>query len=241
MIICKYRIKTKCGVGMSDNDLKTHLNRRLFIGSALASAGAGIMAGAAPVLAASDQTTSSSELDHSTVIEDGGKYSQTWFLDSFLELADDLEETASNGKRLAVIWEQKGCPYCRETHLVNFSTPKIRDWIRERFEIIQLDIYGSREVVDFDGETLEERSLAGKARVMFTPTMQFFPPTLDQVAGKGGVDAEVFRMPGYFKRFHFITVFEYVHDKVYEEMDFQRYLAAKVARLQEEGKEFNVW
>ena len=216
-------------------------DRRTFLGTALATSGAGLLAGIDPAKADSGGTASSPELDHSTVIEDGGKYTQSWFLESFLELADDLEETTANGKRLAVIWEQKGCPYCRETHLVNFSTPKIRDWVRERFEIIQLDIYGSREVVDFDGEVLEERALARKARVMFTPTFQFFPETLGEIAGKSGTESEVFRMPGYFKRFHFLSAFEYVHGKIYEEMDFQRYIQARVQRMQDAGEEINVW
>ena len=217
---------------MSVSSMNRLLNRRRFMGTTLTVAGG---------LAASSVGLASSDLDHSMVVEDSGRYTQTWFLDSFLELSDDLTESAENGKRLAIIWEQKGCPYCRETHLVNFSTPVIRDWIRERFDIIQLDIWGSREVLDFDGEALEERELARKSRVTFTPTIQFFPEMLDQIAGKGGQDAEIFRMPGYFKRFHFLTMFEYVHAKAYEEMDFQRYLQVKFEALQADGKEADVW
>lgn len=219
---------------MSGLDLKTVLSRRLLMGAGLASAATAVFGGGAPSWA------SSTELDQSTVVEDGGVYSQDWFLDSFLELPDDLSEATDNGKRLAVIWEQKGCPYCRETHLVNFSTPPVRDWIREHFEIIQLDIWGSREVVDFDGEVLEERALASKSRVTFTPTVQFFPDNLDDVKG-GGMDAEVMRMPGYFKPFHFLTMFEYVHEKAYKEYAFQRYLQVKFERYQTEGKDAEVW
>ncbi len=219
---------------MPEFDLNALFSRRLFMGSALTIAGVGALTRASPTLASSD-------LDTSTVVEDGGRYSQNWFLDSFLELPDDLAESTGNGKRLAIIWEQKGCPYCRETHLVNFSTPVVRDWIRERFNIIQLDIWGAREVVDFDGEALEERALARKSRVTFTPTIQFFPETPDEVAGKGGASSEVARMPGYFKPFHFLTMFEYVHAKAYGEMEFQRFLQVKIERLQAEGKEADVW
>jgi len=149
----------------------------------------GVVGGIAGGMIMSPSAWATSELDHSTMVEDNGRYTQNWFLDSFLELPDDLRESTENGKRLAIIWEQKGCPYCRETHLVNFSTPVIRDWIREHFNIIQLDIWGSRAVHDFDGEVLEERELAKKSRVTFTPTIQFFPDTIDQIAGKGGQEA----------------------------------------------------
>ncbi len=176
-------------------------------------------------------------LDTSTVIEENGKFTQDWFLDSFLDLSEDLVESAGDQKRFAIIWEQKGCPYCRDTHMINFSTPKIRSWIKERFNIVQLDIWGSREVTDFDGEVMEERELARKSRVTYTPSIQFFPPSLDGIAGKSGFDIEINRMPGYFRRFHFITMFEYIYEKAYEKEDFQRYLVAKAQRLQESGTE----
>ena len=56
---------------------------------------------------------------------DDGFYREPWFLESFLELADDLAAAAENKKRFAIMWELRGCPYCRETHLVNFAKPEI--------------------------------------------------------------------------------------------------------------------
>ena len=44
------------------------------------------------------------------ILTGDGLYRQSWFLESFLELPDDLETSASEGKRLAVMWELKGCP-----------------------------------------------------------------------------------------------------------------------------------
>ena len=94
------------------------------------------------------------------LLNDDGLYTQPWFLQSFLDLGEDLAEAAGNGKRLAVIWEQKGCPYCKEMHLVNFADPEINSYVRENFEVLQLNIHGLRETVDFDGEVLDERSMA---------------------------------------------------------------------------------
>ena len=98
------------------------------------------------------------------VMTDDGFYREPWFLESFLELADDLAAAAENKKRFAIMWELRGCPYCRETHLVNFAKPEITSYIREQFEILQLNIIGSREVTDFDGEKLTEKSIRAEVR-----------------------------------------------------------------------------
>ena len=69
---------------------------------------------------------------------------------------------ASRGKRLAVMWELKGCPYCKETHFVNFGRSDIADFVRANFDILQLNIIGSRKVTDFDGAELTEKQIAGQ-------------------------------------------------------------------------------
>src|SRR5262245_61572647 len=83
-----------------------------------------------------------------------GLYRQPWFLDSLLELPDDLAAAGNSGKRFAVMWELRGCPYCRETHLVNFARPDIADYIKANFDILQLNIIGARKVTDFDGKEI---------------------------------------------------------------------------------------
>jgi thioredoxin-related protein len=155
---------------------------------------------------------------------DGGLYSQTWFLQSFLDLSEDLEEAAGRGKGFAIIWELRGCPYCRETHLVNFAQSEIQSFVRENFEILQLNMLGSREVTDFDGEALEERQLARKNGVAFSPTIQFFPRNLAEAAGRPGREAEVARMPGYLLPPHFLAMFRFVKDEAYRRMTFRQYL-----------------
>ena len=103
------------------------------------------------------------------ILTDDGLYTQEWFLDSFLDLGEDLDEAAAEGKRFAVMWELKGCPYCKETHFVNFADPAINQYVRENFVILQLNYLGSRLVTDFDGEELEERELRGKIRHSLSP------------------------------------------------------------------------
>ena len=190
------------------------MKRRLFLA---------LSAGAAMSLAG--RRAAAAETD-TPILTDEGIYTQPWFLNSFLDLGEDLTEAADQGKRFAVIWEQKGCPYCQETHLVNFAQPEIQGFVRDNFEVLQLNLFGAREVTDFDGEALEERQLARKYAIAFTPTIQFFPDRLDQVGGRAGKSVEVARMPGYLQPPHFLAMFKFVRDRAYEDSSFRSYLKA---------------
>lgn len=160
------------------------------------------------------------------ILTDDGLYTQEWFLQSFLDLGEDIDEATANGKRFAIMWELKGCPYCKETHLVNFGDPEINAYVRENFEILQLNFLGSRSVTDFDGEELEERALREKYGIRFSPVFQFFPESSEEIAGESGRAAETFRMRGYIEPDQFLAMFRFVKEKAYEGQTFQEYLKA---------------
>jgi hypothetical protein len=61
---------------------------------------------------------------------------------------------------------------------------------------LQLDLWGAREVVGFDGEAMEERDWIQSQGIHFKPT------TLIYTRNAEGVAKEVFRLPGYLKPFH---------------------------------------
>lgn len=162
----------------------------------------------------------SSELTHT----DDGLIYQPWFLESFLILEEDLVDAQAEGKRFAIFWELKGCPYCEETHRVNLADPEILNFVTSNFAVMQLNIIGSRIVTDFDGEELSEKELARKWGVKFTPTIQFFSDDPEEMTGKPGREGEVARIPGYFKPEHFMAMFQYVREKAYEEQKFHTYV-----------------
>ena len=138
-----------------------------------------------------------------------------------------------------IIVEQKGCPYCRELHRVNFARPEITGHIAAHYRVVQLDLWGSREVTDFDGETLEERDLAKKWFVNFTPTQVICPPG---AAGATGLrQAEAFRLPGYFKPFHHLAALDYVTGGAWRDQPFQRFLQDRFAEYQARGIDPDVW
>ena len=162
------------------------------------------------------------------VLTDDGLYREPWFLESFLELADDLEGAAGKSRRFAIVWELRGCPYCRETHLVNFAKPEIADFVKARFDILQLNIIGAREVVDFDGEKMTEKRLAEKYGVRFTPTFQFFPERSAGLAARKPREREVARAQGYLMPEHFLALFKFVSERAYENGSLRDYLKAAV-------------
>ncbi|MBV8792831.1 MAG: thioredoxin family protein [Pseudolabrys sp.] len=158
------------------------------------------------------------------VLTDDGLYKEPWFLESFLDLAEDLDGARKQNKRFAIMWELKGCPYCKETHFVNFAQPRVTDYIRANFEVLQLNIIGSRKVTDFDGQELGEKELALKYGVRFTPTFQFFRESADGLKALPPAEREVARAPGYMRPDDFRAMFRFVREKAYEGKSFRDFL-----------------
>jgi len=164
---------------------------------------------------------------NAAILTDDGLYTQPWFLESFLELGADLDEATAKGKRFAIMWELKGCPYCKQTHLVNFAKPEIASFVKERFDILQLNIIGSREVTDFDGEKLPEKRVGEKYGVRFTPTIQFFPEQASGLNAKKPREREVARAQGYLEPNDFRRLFAFVTERAYERGTLGDYLTVQ--------------
>ena len=158
------------------------------------------------------------------VLGEDGLYREPWFIDSFLEMAEDVDEAARRGKRFALMWEQRGCPYCRETHLVNFARDDIAEFVRSHFDIVQLNTVGSRKVTDFDGSELGEKQFAARYGVHFTPTIQFFPAGSAGLKDKEPGKREVARIAGYLRPDDFLAMFRYVRQEAYATRTFREFL-----------------
>lgn len=160
------------------------------------------------------------------ILTDDGLYKEPWFLESFLELGDDLESARKEGKRFVIMWELKGCPYCKETHFVNFARADVSDYIKANFEMLQLNIIGSRKVTDFDGVELSEKDLAAKYNVRYTPTFQFFPERAGPLKALPAEKREVARAPGYMRPDDFLAMFRFVREKAYDSKSFRDFVKA---------------
>lgn len=145
------------------------------------------------------------------VMAEDGFYHPDWFANTFLDLREDVREAAKGGKQVVVVIEQRGCGACKRVHEVNLRVPEVVDYIKARFEVIQLDLYGSREITDFDGEKLSEKEYARKLGVRATPTFAVLKD-----AALGGTDAVAWRYSGYLEPEPFINAFAYAHEKTWE-------------------------
>jgi thioredoxin-related protein len=155
---------------------------------------------------------------------DDGIYHMDWYLESFLDLSEDLAGATSKGKRFAVMWGMKGCPGCKRMHETYLADPKVEAYIRDNFEILHLNFLGSREVTDFDGMKFPEKPFSATYDVKGTPTIQFFPEKADGLSALKGQAREVARMTGLPEPVEFLAMFRYVREKGYESSPFPEWL-----------------
>jgi thioredoxin-related protein len=163
--------------------------------------------------------------------EERGLYSQRWFELSFLDLREDFNEARTEGKRFAVIFEQRGCPYCARLHNEILALKYINDYVSQNFRIVQLDLWGAREVTDFDGARISEKALAERWGVIFTPTVVFFKDDLTGLDGQWGRPLEAIeRLPLSYGQHTFYDLFVWVRHKLYEkDRNFQRFHISRIA------------
>ncbi len=162
-------------------------------------------------------------------VGDDGLHKTAWMRDTFKDLREDLEEANAEGKRFAIIFEQRGCIYCTKMHEDVFPRPEIAEYIDENFFVVQLNLHGAVEVTDFDGETRTEREMARKWGILFTPTLMFLPEEVPEDAT--APEAAVVTMPGAFAAGTTLDMLTWVNEKRYEldgDEDFQRYHARRI-------------
>lgn len=184
---------------------------------------------AAAALLALGLTTAIPTTAAAVELGDDGLHKTDWMRDTFKDLREDLAEANAEGKRLAIIMEQRGCVYCTQMHEEIFPQPVLADYIRDNFFVVQMNLHGDTEVTDFDGEALSEKQAARKWGMLFTPTILFLPEEVpeDQTAAQSAVAV----MPGAFGLGTTIDMFTWVAEKRYERdngEDFQRYHARRI-------------
>ncbi|ABK46204.1 conserved hypothetical protein [Magnetococcus marinus MC-1] len=136
---------------------------------------------------------------------------EPFFQDSFLDMAEDAATAAQHQKIYMVFYEQEGCPYCVQLHQETLPDPQVQAYMKAHFYPVILDIYGAREVTDFQGNATQEKAFARAQRVHFTPTVIYYD----------GTGRELFRLAGFWKPMHFKASMRYVQEGHYKNMNFQ--------------------
>lgn len=149
-----------------------------------------------------------------------------WFKPSFLDLRDDLQEARAAGKRgLILYFGQKHCAYCKKLLEENFVREDIAAYTQKHFDVIALDIHGSREVVTPAGERITEMEWAKRLDGYFTPSLLFL-----------NLEGEVaLFLRGYYPTYTFMAALEFVADAHYQNEAFQAFIA-RAQPLSEDGE-----
>jgi len=138
----------------------------------------------------------------------------SWFMNSFLDFSEDIESLAKEDKRLMLFVEQDSCPYCHAFVTKNLSHTKTKERVQKHFGVIDLNMFGDREVIDTDGEEFTEKEFAKKHNIQFTPTIIFFDENKKQIL----------RLNGYIDIPQFNLALDYIKDKKETSLTFQEYL-----------------
>jgi thioredoxin-related protein len=140
-----------------------------------------------------------------------------WFKPSFLDFEQDLAEAAAAGRRYLLFVHQEGCPYCNRMVEVNLAQKDIEQTMRQHLDVVELNMWGDREVVTVDGQTFTEKEFARALQVQFTPTLIFFDER-GQVA---------LRLNGYIPPAEFRVALDYVIGRKERELSYRDYVAQR--------------
>lgn len=173
------------------------------------------------------------------VIAENGLHMQDWIYQGNVSFPRLLRTAAADDKGLIVLVEQRGCHYCAEMHEVNFAKPEVTDYMRDNFLVVQVDLRGANQVVDFDGTRMTERDLASKWGVRGTPTTLVFQKNGERVTSNR--EAETFRLPGYMKPFYYVSAFKFLVSDAYKSQTFQTFVETEIAQLEAQGGNPETW
>lgn len=141
-----------------------------------------------------------------------------WFLETFLDLNDDLKNARESGKKgLIVVFSTVGCSYCYK-----FANETLRDAevvanLRRHFDAVALEIFSDDPAVTPWGEELPVKEFAKKIKADYTPAVYFF-----DLSGKPQL-----RIIGFSPPDRFLSAIRYVAGEHYYDGSFREFLAAE--------------
>lgn len=137
-----------------------------------------------------------------------------WFKTTFMDFSEDLEEAADENKHVMIYFHQDGCPYCAKLVEDNFHNEGLVAKLQKDFDVIQTNMWGDRELTDWQGNDYTEKEFSAKMKIQFTPTIIFLNE-------KG---ESVLRLNGYQSTRKMHKVLDYVSAKKYLNQSFASYI-----------------
>lgn len=143
-----------------------------------------------------------------------------WFKDSFLEIAEDVDEASEEGRQLILFFQLNGCAYCDRMLEESFEAETLTGYIQQHFDVISINVRGDREIAFNEDVTVSEKELSNILNVRATPAILFLNEE----------NKTVVRVNGYRAPERFRHVLEFVATKSYRSTSLTDYLQAKLER-----------
>ena len=143
-----------------------------------------------------------------------------WFKESFLEIADDVDEATEEGKHVLLFFQLNGCPYCDRMLEESFESEPLTGFIQQHFDTIAINVRGDRDIAFNEETSVTEKELSELLNVRATPAIVFLSAENKTVARVNG-----YRAPARFQK-----VLEYISSKSYLNSTLDDYLRAKLER-----------
>lgn len=140
-----------------------------------------------------------------------------WFKDSFLDLRADIDEAAQSGRRVILMFTQDNCPYCAALVEHNLSQRTIEATLKERFDVIAVNLWGDREIIGLDGKPYTEKTYGAALKIQFTPSLLFF----DEAGNT------ILRLNGYLPPARFQAALDWVGGRQEKTIAFRDFVAAR--------------
>jgi len=140
-----------------------------------------------------------------------------WFKASFLEIHNDAKEAGEAGKHLMLYMHLENCPYCKRMLDESFFQGENKKFIQKHFDVIDINIRGSRSVEWGNGVIYNEKEISQELKVYATPAILF-------LNGKGKI---VYRTNGYRSPKRLRKVLQYVSEGQYSKITLADYVAQK--------------
>ncbi|MGB0723171.1 MAG: thioredoxin fold domain-containing protein [Gammaproteobacteria bacterium] len=141
-----------------------------------------------------------------------------WFVDSFLDLPEDLANARTEGKKgIMVVFSMPFCSHCKQLIKTTFADETIVAKLRRDFDAVHVDLFSDAEMVSPKGEPMRVKEFGKREGADFTPAIYFYD--LD--------GNRMLRVIGYQPPDRFSHILSYLSEGHYRESRLRDYLARK--------------
>ncbi len=142
----------------------------------------------------------------------------SWFKESFLDIAEDVDEASEADKHVLLFFQLNACPYCDRMLRESFESEPLQSLIQTHFDAIAINVKGDRDIAFNDEIEVTEKELSEILNVRATPAILFMDADNRTVARVNG-----YRAPERFRQ-----VLEYVSTKAYQNGKLGDFLQARL-------------